>query len=56
MARAILLAEPGVRLDYLELRDAATLQAVPELLCDPAVLLVAGFVGATRLIDNLILR
>jgi pantoate--beta-alanine ligase len=55
-ARAILDAEPGVRLDYLELRDAEGLQEVPEALVQPAVMLVAGFVGTTRLIDNLVLR
>jgi pantoate--beta-alanine ligase len=39
------------RLDYLELCDAATL--VPIVAVDrPAVLLVAGFIGRTRLIDN----
>ena len=40
------------RLDYLELCDAGTL--VPIVKVDrPAVLLVAGFIGRTRLIDNL---
>ncbi|HXJ19836.1 MAG TPA: pantoate--beta-alanine ligase [Polyangia bacterium] len=39
------------RLDYLELCDAGTL--VPIVKVDrPAVLLVAGFIGRTRLIDN----
>jgi pantoate--beta-alanine ligase len=40
------------RLDYLEIRDADTLQPV-EVLQGPAVILVAAFLGATRLIDNL---
>ena len=40
------------RLDYLELRDAATL--APLAAADrPAVMVVAAFVGGTRLIDNL---
>ena len=40
------------RLDYLELCDVATL--VPLVQLDrPAVLLVAAFVGRTRLIDNI---
>jgi pantoate--beta-alanine ligase len=39
------------RLDYLELCDAATLTAVARL-DRPCVLAVAGFIGRTRLIDN----
>ena len=51
VARAEIL--PSVdRLEYLELRDASTL--LPLTTADgPAVMLVAAFVGATRLIDNL---
>jgi pantoate--beta-alanine ligase len=40
------------RVDYVELRDAATLAPV-ERLAHPAVLMVAAFIGKTRLIDNL---
>jgi pantoate--beta-alanine ligase len=40
------------RVDYLEIRDALSLRPV-ERVDRPAVLLVAVFVGATRLIDNL---
>ena len=40
------------RLDYLELCDVATLVRLVQL-DRPAVLLVAGFVGRTRLIDNI---
>ncbi|HEX3905667.1 MAG TPA: pantoate--beta-alanine ligase [Polyangia bacterium] len=39
------------RLDYLELCDAATLTALVQI-DRPAVLLVAAFIGRTRLIDN----
>jgi pantoate--beta-alanine ligase len=55
-ARAVLLASlagAGSRVDYVELRDADTLAAVGDRLDRPAVLAVAAFVGATRLIDNL---
>jgi pantoate--beta-alanine ligase len=48
-ARAVLDAEPGVRLDYLELR-AADLGPAP--VRGAARLLVAARVGPTRLIDN----
>jgi pantoate--beta-alanine ligase len=48
-ARDILRAEPGVAVDYLELRDAE-LGPAPEH--GPARLLVAARVGRTRLIDN----
>lgn len=44
--------EPEVdRIDYLELVDAETLTPVEELV-RPACMLVAAFVGKTRLIDN----
>jgi pantoate--beta-alanine ligase len=48
VARAVLDVD---RLDYLELCDSATLTPVA-LLDRPCVLAVAGFVGRTRLIDN----
>lgn len=54
-ARAIVEREPALRLDYLELRDAADLTPPPTILARPTVLLVAGFIGRTRLIDNLTL-
>ena len=47
-ARAVLDVD---RLDYLELCDAATLATLVQI-DRPAVLLVAAFVGRTRLIDN----
>jgi pantoate--beta-alanine ligase len=53
-ARQVLAAEPGVRVQYLELVDAETLQAV-EQADDSSVLAVAAFVGKTRLIDNVVL-
>ena len=45
----------GVRLDYLDLRDAETLQPLDEFVTRPAVMAVAAFVGKTRLIDNQLL-
>jgi pantoate--beta-alanine ligase len=50
-ARAEILPQID-RLEYLELRDAATL--APLAAADrPAVMLVAAYIGSTRLIDNL---
>ena len=49
------LAEAGIDVEYLELRDAETLQPVTRIDRD-ALLLVAARVGATRLIDNHLLR
>jgi pantoate--beta-alanine ligase len=54
-AQEVLAQAPGVRFQYLELRDADTLEPVPEVLERAAVLLVAGHVGTTRLIDNVTL-
>ena len=54
-ARAILDADPALRLDYLELRDAESLEPVVGEVVGRAVLAVAAFVGATRLIDNVVL-
>lgn len=45
-------AEPPLVLDYLELVDPATFEAVSDGYRGPALLLVAGTVGTTRLIDN----
>jgi pantoate--beta-alanine ligase len=48
------LAAAAVREDYVEVRDAATLEPLLELPANRrARALVAAFVGATRLIDNL---
>lgn len=49
------LAEAGIDVEYLELRDAETLQSVTRIDRD-ALLLVAARVGAARLIDNHLLR
>jgi pantoate--beta-alanine ligase len=49
--RALLDAQPGVDLDYLERVDSRTFEAAP----DGDLLVVAARVGTTRLIDNLVL-
>jgi pantoate--beta-alanine ligase len=47
--------EPLAEVQYVEVRDAATLEPV-ERLDRPAVLAIAAVVGGTRLIDNLVLE
>jgi len=49
--RALVAAEPGVELDYLERVDSTTFCPDP----DGDLLVVAARVGATRLIDNVVL-
>jgi pantoate--beta-alanine ligase len=46
------LASGVDRIDYLEVRAVEDLKAL-EVVDRPAVMLVAAFVGGTRLIDNL---
>ena len=59
IATAPIIAQSRCRIDYVELRDAATLQPVVRV-DQPAVLAMAVFVGdasrVTRLIDNRVLR
>jgi len=52
-ARSV-LEDAGVRIDYVELVDAATLLPVQRVSAS-ALLAVAAFVGDTRLIDNTVL-
>jgi pantoate--beta-alanine ligase len=51
-ARAVLVAEPLVQVDYLVLVHPETLADVPEWYRGDALLAVAARVGTTRLIDN----
>jgi pantoate--beta-alanine ligase len=51
-ARAVLVAEPLVAVDYLVLVHPETLHDVPEWYRGDALLAVAARVGTTRLIDN----
>ncbi len=52
--KQVFAAEPAVRLDYFEIVDPDMLDPVAEL-NHPALVAVAGFVGKTRLIDNVVL-
>ena len=57
VAHAVLAQEPALRLDYLALVDPDTLEPVAALEHEkPALLAVAGWIGATRLIDNTLLQ
>ncbi len=55
-ARAVLVAEPLVLVDYLVLVHPQTLRDVPEWYQGEALLAVAARVGTTRLIDNVPVR
>jgi pantoate--beta-alanine ligase len=55
MARAKCEAEALARIDYIELRDAASLEPIEDEVRRPAVLAMAVFIGNTRLIDNAVL-
>jgi len=50
------LLQAGVRIDYVDIVDEATLQPVEYIETRSARMLVAGFVGNTRLIDNISLN
>ena len=52
--REVLTNTPGVRVDYAEIVDAATLEPLVTIDRD-ALVAVATFVGSTRLIDNVVL-
>jgi pantoate--beta-alanine ligase len=50
------LAEaPEVKVQYVELRDAETLEELGATVDRPAVLALAAYIGRTRLIDNVII-
>jgi len=52
VGKRVLAEEPGVRLDYFEIVDPATLDPMKGL-TSAALVAVAAFVGSTRLIDNI---
>ncbi len=51
----VIAEEPAVRLDYLEIVNPDTLDAVSDISAG-ALVAVAAYVGSTRLIDNLVLQ
>ena len=51
--RAVMLAEKDVQVDYAEVSDPDTLEPI-RTMQERVVLLVAARIGATRLIDNLL--
>jgi pantoate--beta-alanine ligase len=53
-ARSVFAVEPAVRVDYIALVDPETMEDVATASAG-TLAAVAAFVGATRLIDNLIL-
>jgi pantoate--beta-alanine ligase len=53
--KGILQSEPLVRIDYIQICDAYTLQDVDRVEGDVVVAL-AAYLGKTRLIDNLVYR
>jgi pantoate--beta-alanine ligase len=54
-AREIFTRCECAKIDYIECRDAVTLEGI-DLIERPAVLALAVFIGNTRLIDNVILK
>ena len=55
--RAMCLMETSVRLEYFELADAETLTALDKVSgFGQSILLIAGFVGEVRLIDNMLVE
>ena len=54
-ASEVFAQEPQVRLDYFEVVDPDTLEPV-EQVQRPTLVAVAAYVGATRLIDNIVLK
>jgi len=55
-AEALIREQPLSDIDYVEILDASSLQAPGDELTDPVLLALAVRFGATRLIDNRVLR
>jgi pantoate--beta-alanine ligase len=56
LVRATIETEPRVRVDYVSLVDAETLDSLDKLDERPILIAVAAYVGKTRLIDNTVLN
>jgi pantoate--beta-alanine ligase len=54
LGKLVIAEEAGVKLDYLEIVNPESLEAVPNI-SRGALVAIAGFVGRTRLIDNILL-
>jgi pantoate--beta-alanine ligase len=52
---AVFREEPAVRVDYVSVVDPDSLEAIAEI-ASSALVAVAGYVGTTRLIDNIVLH
>lgn len=55
IAQDFIRQEPSVKLDYVSLADAATLEEITEATNQPLLLSLAGQVGKPRLLDNCLL-
>jgi pantoate--beta-alanine ligase len=56
LVKATIESEPRVRVDYVSVVDAETLEKLEKLDERPTLIAVAAYVGKTRLIDNIILN
>jgi len=56
IVRSTIEAEPRVRVDYVSVVDAETLEKLDKLDERPMLIAVAAYVGKTRLIDNTVLN
>jgi pantoate--beta-alanine ligase len=56
MVRSTVETEPRVRVDYVSIVDADTLEKLDKLDDRPILIAVAAYVGKTRLIDNIVLN
>jgi pantoate--beta-alanine ligase len=55
IGKQVIAAEPGARLDYFAIVDLETLDPVTQV-SEGSLVAVAAYVGATRLIDNILLN
>jgi pantoate--beta-alanine ligase len=56
IVRTTIETEPRVRVDYVSVVDADTLEHLDKLDERPVLIAVAAYVGKTRLIDNIVLN